>query len=114
MSLFKKFVQSLQRSKQREALAYLQSMTPRQLDDCGFSPELIAKGVKAWPWRIDNTASEQLALSKKLRDEKKAVQQLQRYSDAELSDLGICRGSILDAVRNGRPGIDRHVNDEAA
>lgn len=114
MSLFKRFVQSLHRSKQREVLSHLQTMTERQLLDCGFSPELVAKGVKAWPWRIEITASEKLTLTSKLREEKKAVRQLQRYSDAELFDLGICRGSIPDAVRNGRPGIDRHVNDEAA
>lgn len=35
----------------RKTLDQLRSMTERQLIDCGYSPELLSKGVKAWPWR---------------------------------------------------------------
>ncbi|MDH3640465.1 MAG: DUF1127 domain-containing protein [Gammaproteobacteria bacterium] len=36
----------------------------------------------------------------------RAVAELRRFTDAELRDLGLTRGSIADAVRHGRPGID--------
>ncbi len=35
----------------RKTLDQLRSMTERQLIDCGYSPELLSEGVKAWPWR---------------------------------------------------------------
>jgi len=30
---------------------HLRQMSHRQLEDCGFSPELLREGVSAWPWR---------------------------------------------------------------
>jgi len=40
------------------------------------------------------------------REIRRAVRELQSYSDAELNELGIGRGGIEQAVRHGRPGID--------
>ena len=36
-----------------------------------------------------------------------AVAELRAYNDNELSDLGIGRDQIVDAVLHGRPGIER-------
>jgi len=36
----------------------------------------------------------------------KAIRELSNYSDRELQDIGINRGMIADAVKNGRPAFD--------
>lgn len=37
---------------------------------------------------------------------RRAVRELQSYSDAELNELGLSRAGIEDAVRHGRPGFE--------
>ncbi len=115
-SIFNKFVQSLQRSKQRDTLYYLRCMPERQLIDCGFSPYLVSEGLKGWPWRLDSTTyvSPTVEQLPKTAEEEQHVEELQRYSDAELADLGISRGTIRDSVRHGRLGIERIMRDKAA
>lgn len=96
------------------------------LADTGFSRELLERGNDAWPWRVDgqvptstssyavppaglrtpapalhNTAARRIA-----QENAKSVAELRALSDAELSDLGISRAGIVEAVRHGRPGID--------
>jgi|GEM_PF-2564908 len=39
--------------------------------------------------------------------EREAVRELNQFSDEELTDLDLSRAGIVDAVRFGRPGIDR-------
>ncbi len=114
MSFFKRIINTLQRSKQREALYFLEGMSERQLIDCGFSPMLVSQGLKAWPWRIDSITPDTSTLENILNTEERNVEQLNRYSDVELADLGIRRGMISDAVRNGRAGIDETEISEAA
>ena len=116
MSIFKKIIRSLKRSKKRETLYYLRCMPERQLIDCGFSPYLVSEGLKGWPWRLDSTASVSPTIEQlpKNTEEERHVEELQRYSDAELADLGISRGTIRDSVRHGRPGIERFLTDKAA
>ena len=114
MSFFKRIINSLQRSRQREALNYLENMSERQLIDCGFSPMLVSQGLKAWPWRIDSITPDASVLDTMLDAEQRNVDQLNRYSDVELADLGIRRGMIQDAVNNGRPGIDDSAVRNAA
>ena len=36
----------------------------------------------------------------------RAIKELRQLSDRELSDLGITRGTIVEAVTNGRPGVE--------
>lgn len=95
----------------------LLAMDDKLLADAGFSRELLEQGVRAWPWHVDdesetsvrfNTASAGKSLSK--TDYAKAVAELNAYSDAELSDLGLSRAQISSAVRHGRPGIDNDRN----
>ncbi|ASJ73101.1 hypothetical protein [Granulosicoccus antarcticus] len=35
----------------RLTLSHLRAMSERQVVEYGFSPEILRKGVKAWPWR---------------------------------------------------------------
>ena len=47
-------------------------------------------------------------------EERKAAKALQGFSNAELADLGLARGTIREAVRNGRDGIDPAPTHRAA
>jgi uncharacterized protein YjiS (DUF1127 family) len=86
----------------------LLALDDRTLSDISISRELLDHGVKAWPWKLDS--DEHLArLTSASLD--KAIRELESYSDIELADLGIARGSIRDAVLHGRPGLDAPVND---
>ena len=95
------------RVSRRQAHRHLSRQSDRVLADCGFSRALIDEGVDAWPWREADLAEQPApqGLSPTLIDH--AVQELRAYSDADLADLGISRGSIAEAVRHGRPGFER-------
>lgn len=92
------------------------------LASAGISRQLLEQGINAWPWRLQDAELEsqpqppeqntEIAVSK--REYAKAVAELNGYSDAELADLGISRGSIKYAVRHGRPGIDYGLQRDAA
>lgn len=108
MSWYRRFTRSLQKAVERSGrarvLAVLRGMDPRTLKDLGYSPELLRKGLSAWPWRLEEAAgTAKMPSSKQIRA---AETELSSYSDAQLADLGIHRGAISDVVRNGRPGID--------
>ena len=61
------FIFSMVKFKERQAkrhtLYRLRGMSDRMLLDCDISPELLKKGIKAWPWRNthDNTIQTQNA-----------------------------------------------------
>ena len=114
MNIVKKIIQSIQNNAHRQTLYHLQNMSDRQLIDCGFSPYLVSEGLKGWPWRTESWTQESSSDEGLLSIEQRHVEQLQNYSDSELADLGIRRGTIKDCVRNGRPGIERTQTDEAA
>ena len=97
----------------------------RVLADGGFSRDLLEQGNQAWPWRIDGsvpTPSTQYlfapaglrtpvpAMQQRFASNAKAVADLNAYSDAELADLGLARAGIVDAVHEGRPGMNEAVN----
>lgn len=95
-------------SKRRDMQLLLQ-LDDRTLSDISISRELLEQGVAAWPWRIEADHAPYHIEANKLRG---AVKELETYSDAELADLGLTRGNIVEAVLHGRPGIDQTpVND---
>jgi len=104
----------------------LLSMSDRQLEDYGFSKTLLAEGVSAWPWRVDSVA-DAVAAGASLRAQgindspavtqvvpakmsrksiRRAVKELNSYSDRELAELGVNRQSIKEVVRFGRPAVE--------
>jgi len=106
----------------------LMSQSDRVLHDIGVSREELLGGVSNWPWEarnsddeVSNTVAvahvtdqhspvEAVASQKTSRTfmgEKQAIRELSGYSDRELSDLGISRGMIAHAVKNGREDIDQ-------
>ena len=88
----------------------LLKLDDRTLADINISRELLEQGTKAWPWKLPVDSVEVSAVARGLRA---AVRELETYTDAELADLGINRGAIVDTVLHGRPGIDRPLNDNA-
>ena len=107
MSLMSNIRTWIERSRLRYNLLQLDA---RLLADAGFSRELVEAGVRAWPWRAPEEPAEGLGslhFGRKLTDAdyRAAIAELQTYSDVELLDLGLSRGAITEAVRNGRPGF---------
>src|SRR5262245_34961780 len=107
MSLISALRTWIERSRMRKDLLRLDA---RLLADAGYSRELLEAGIRAWPWRIPAEPAASLGLlgpSRSLTeaDYRAAVAELESYSDADLLDLGLTRGAIPDAVRNGRPGF---------
>ena len=116
---------SMHNSKSRLRQQLL-GMSDRQLQDFGFSRAMLIEGVSAWPWRIDTVADavaagtdltkegisvapvvSQIAAPKVSRRKiRKAVKELNSYSDRELAELGVSRNNIEEVVRYGRPTVE--------
>ena len=96
------------RSRARAALL---AQSDRLLADSGFSRELLERGNGAWPWRVADTTQSGARVASVAAAEDatraRAVAELKAMSDAELADLGLSRAGIVDAVRHGRPGVER-------
>ena len=88
-----------------QAHRILSSQSDWTLNDLGVSRQLLNGGVKNWPWKITNDQPSRVEASRESRRkiEARAIRELNSYSNKELHDLGITRGSIPEAVRNGRP-----------
>lgn len=52
MKYLVKWKKNFEKQSKRQLLFRLRSMSERQLLDCGFSPELLKRGVEAWPWQV--------------------------------------------------------------
>jgi uncharacterized protein YjiS (DUF1127 family) len=107
MSLISPLLTWLERSQLRKQLL---SRDDRVLADIGLSRELLAQGVRAWPWTaptdpIGGLGRFKFAPAFSETELATAVAELEGYQDAELWDLGLTRGTIEDAVRHGRPGF---------
>ena len=107
MGIFSDLATWFERSRLRKKLL---RMDARRLDDIGYSRALLEDGVRAWPWRIQADTIAQLGrfnftAAFRRSDYAQAVAELRAYSDAELTDLGLTRGTIEHAVRNGRAGF---------
>jgi len=92
-----------------QARRVLLMQSNRELEDMGISRHLLLEGVKSWPWRdgeqqntVEQPLPVQVPTRAQRRDEKRAIRELQALSNAELQDMGISRGGIVDAVRHGR------------
>jgi len=89
------------------------------------SKQLLLEGTSAWPWRLDSVADavstgnhaeaaglkaapqvSHIPPKSNRRIIKKAVKELNGYSDRELAELGINRQGIEEAVRYGRPAVE--------
>jgi uncharacterized protein YjiS (DUF1127 family) len=98
----------LNRRRDRKLLMRLDDRT---LADINISRGLLDEGLKAWPWTVPTDENTIRHESGRIR---RAIAELRSYSDAELADLGISRGTIVETVLHGRPGIDQPANDDTA
>ncbi len=92
---------AFEKSGRRKALAELNTMSDRTLEDLGISRSLLSQGIQSWPWKSNmelNTAAQ----TNKSKEIKAAIKELQAYNDRDLADIGISRGEIVDVVTNGR------------
>ena len=114
MSFFTKFAKSVttafELSGRAKTLSYLNTMSDSQIEDLGFSRELMAQGLSAYPWKtqdVDNlpTLTETRATSQEIKE---AIEELQAYNDRDLADIGIARYEIEDVVINGRKDDPTH------
>ncbi|MFK8081942.1 MAG: hypothetical protein AB8B97_16775 [Granulosicoccus sp.] len=128
MTLFHKITNSIRQSAEKRARArdceQLLKMSDRQLADCGFSRLQLLDGVDSWPWRVQHETNDLSSVvpskpesaSKKrrhnAREIRKAIKELSAYSDRELTEMGITRGSIKEVVRTGRASVE-NVPDNA-
>ena len=113
MSLFRLFSGRLIASMEKRAAIrvheHLQLVSAENLIKAGISPELLAQGPAAYPWREEVERREASVAGLPVSDEaaiRLGIAELKACTDAELHDLGIARGDIAHVVRFGRPGVD--------
>ncbi len=103
-NLFARYDRYMTMKGREEARLVLLNKSPRELEDIGISPYLLKKGVAAWPWSesSDNAQPTSVGSISISKEQRRAIKELRNMSNAELNDMGISRGSIVDAVKNGR------------
>ncbi|MFK7993055.1 MAG: hypothetical protein AB8B87_02895 [Granulosicoccus sp.] len=106
-----RYMTYLGRKRAREVLL---NSNDRMLEDAGFSRALLEEGVGAWPWLTSEKDQSLEPIDFANPATLKAIEELQSYNDAELNDLGITRGTIVQAVLNGREGMDGSADRKAA
>ena len=98
----------------KRACEVLLQSSDRMLEDAGFSRELLQKGADAWPWQISDSTPELPPVQFDKLTINRAVQELESYSEQDLHDLGITRGTITESVLKGREGIERQEERKVA
>ena len=98
--MFNTISKYLEQHALRRTREVLLSMSDRQLEDVGFSRDLLSRGVSYWPWREETADNYQSKQQQKMTTTEinQAISELSDMSDKELWDLGINRGSIRQAV----------------
>ncbi|MBX2881770.1 MAG: DUF1127 domain-containing protein [Granulosicoccus sp.] len=114
MKLINGIARFFEQSGKLRVMAYLRGLPDNQLLAWGFSPAQLNQGISGWPWRLDTPPATTSTIENTSVAVQNSIKELQRFSDVELADLGLNRGSIEDAVRNGRPGIEISDTPQAA
>ena len=105
---------SLLRGKQRETLFHLRNMSEQQLLDCGISPDLVSKGLKGWPWRIENTESELSNQQIFNVGKRKFIESPQSYSDSNKTLPSLSHTMTTDSVQEGHSHTKHKDTTKAA
>ena len=92
---------AFEKSGRRKALAELNTMSDRTLEDLGISRALLSQGISSWPWKSEMEVTD-TAKSSKRSEVKAAIRELQALNDKDLADIGISRGEIAHVVEHGR------------
>ena len=105
MTLIKRIGWYFEKGQKEKIFKHLKMLPETQLVEWGYSPTLLRQGISAWPWREEENRGT-LEVDNKRAEVQRSITELQRFTDAELADLGLSRGCIEYSVRHGRPGID--------
>lgn len=108
MNITQKLTKFFETSGHGRVRAVLLSRGPQWCEAMGYSWSALQAGLSGWPWRKDSVENQTNE-----SEIKQAVKELKSYNDLELRDLGISRGDIEDAVRFGRAGFEKDL-DQAA
>jgi len=92
---------AFEKSGRRKALAELNTMSDRTLEDLGISRALLSQGIQSWPWK-SNMELNEIAKPNKRNEIRAAIKELQALNDKDLADIGISRGEIPHVVKYGR------------
>lgn len=119
----KRYTEYMTLQGRNQARRVLLSQGNSVLEDLGISRELLESGVSAWPWKVAVDQPVPVAITPHItphitpqitphisrREQNRAIRELRALSDKDLRDIGVSRGSIVDVVKNGRPGLDAPV-----
>ena len=92
---------AFEKSGRRKALAELNAMSDRTLEDLGISRALLSQGIQSWPWKSNMELNNTVKTNKR-SEIKAAIKELQALNDKDLADIGITRGEITHVVKYGR------------
>ena len=92
---------AFEKSGRRKALAELNTMSDRTLEDLGISRALLSQGINSWPWKSSMEVAMTAKVSKR-SEIRAAIKELQALNDKDLADIGISRGEIAHVVKHGR------------
>ena len=112
VSSYDKYMNRLARQR---TLRILAQQSDETLRDIGISRAMLNSGVTSRQADADGMRREQaesitakpLSTYHRVMSRSRAIRELRACSDRELRDLGITRGSIVEAVHYGRPGVDQ-------
>lgn len=114
MKMLNRIYLNLLRGKQREALFHLRNLSDRQLLDCGISPYLVSKGLKGWPWRIENTTSECSTHENINEGARQDIAKPQSHSTANTAPSDWRRGTAVNSVQEVHSDIKHKDSVKAA
>lgn len=106
-NLFKSFISNYQeyavRRERKKVLETLRRQNDRLLEDAGFSPALLAEGVKAWPWRVESEAGKAWQTPAQLDV---AVRELRGYEGVGSADAAVTQSSVTADGSHARTVAD--------
>ncbi len=95
------FSDAMERAGRARVLSFLRTIDPERLEELGYAPELIAKGVSAWPWRLED-----LDLS--------IANGASEAESAGFSGAAVAEFVIRDRSTSERVAIGQHETDDIA
>ena len=112
----KRYAEYKTRQGRHQARSILLSQGNAVLEDLGISRELLESGVSAWPWKTTVEQPVPVAVTPHCsrREQNRAIRELRAMSNKDLRDIGVSRSSIVNIVKNGRPGLDVPAASETA
>lgn len=69
MNILDRIIKSFEVAGRARTLQILRGLSDRQLEDAGLSRGLLDQGLKAWPWRVEETTSFDLATMRTVQPE---------------------------------------------